>query len=363
MEHDSAGAAAGFSELSAADQAAIRETQKRKKLAKAEAKQRARAAKQQAEDGRSTSGSDGQPAGAAAGAAAAAGASTAAGGDLLAAAAEYPTRISLDSYFGACPGGGFRDPSLPPTEESLTLLMTVLQAGDTQAASLNTCNYFQFSGTQDALWDATFNARLAWEGFFTITTSRRSRAGSGGREPLPELQPFYGVLTWPNFYAAKHIRTHLSRMRRRELPGAAPEAAAADATGQTETETDPSGGGASEPPAAASRTKKRLYLEDCADRHACWQHLEDYHNSAARAEHGDNWLTERYFEMMVAASDDPSISYRMHTILMIEEEEVAVDEEGGSATDGARVVRCVCCSCEPSAGFAHCLLPGVSIVL
>jgi hypothetical protein len=44
MEHDSA---AGFSELSAADQAAIRETQKRQKLVKAEAKQRARVAKQQ----------------------------------------------------------------------------------------------------------------------------------------------------------------------------------------------------------------------------------------------------------------------------------------------------------------------------
>ena len=67
--------------------------------------------------------------------------------------------------------------------------------------------------------------------------------------------------------------------------------------------------------------------------------------------------------MMVAASDDPSISYRMHTILMIEEE-VAVGEEGGSGTDGARVVRCVCCSCEEAvAGFAHHLLPRASIVL
>ena len=47
------------------------------------------------------------------------------GDDLLAASTGYPTRISLDDYFGACPGGGFRDPNLPPTEESLFLLMQV----------------------------------------------------------------------------------------------------------------------------------------------------------------------------------------------------------------------------------------------
>ena len=292
-----------FSELSTAEQTAVREAQKRKKLAKALAKktkQRAKRAQldpaaehhQSALQEKATD-SDGS------------GSVSGPARDLLAAVASYPTRISLESYFGACPGGGFRDPSLPPTEKSLALVMRALQAGDEQALSLNTCNYFQFSGSLDAVWDATFNARLAWEGFFTITTARRVRGGAtGGREPLPELQPFYGVLTWPNFHAAKHVRTHLRRMRRR----------CAESAGKgVQYDGDPATLG------TQTSTRRRLYLEDNTDRRTCWQYLEDYHNSPARAEHGDNWLTERYFEMMVAASDDPGNCFRMHTILMVEE--------------------------------------------
>lgn len=326
---------ASFSELSAAEQVAVREAQKRKKLAKAQAKQAKQRARADATEQQPAAGPGSSAAATTAGPA----------GDLLAAVASYPTRISLDSYFGACPGGGFRDPGLPPTEQSLALLMRVLQAGDEQARSLNTCNYFQFSGSADAVWDPTFNARLAWEGFFTITTARRARGGArGDREPLPELQPFYGVLTWPNFYAAKNVQTHLGRMRRRlfadSVAGEGTESAVRTA-----------------PTRAQASSRRRLCLEDNADRRTCWQHLEDYHSSPARAEHGDNWLTERYFEMMVAASDDPSNSFRMHTILMVEEElewpeDVGLDGADGKRTSGeapaggsvsttsARVIRC-----------------------
>lgn len=289
-----------FSDLSAAEQRIVREAQKRKKLAKAQAKEAKQRARAEATEREQQSTSLHTEATAEEGGAA--GPSVMAG-DLLAAVATYPSRISLESYFGACPGGGFRDPSLPPTEKSLALLMRVLQAGDEQAQSLNTCNYFQFSGSLDAVWDATFNARLAWEGFFTITTARRTRSGRGDREPLPELQPYYGVLTWPNFHSAKHVQTHVARLRRRLLE---------QTTAAKVVESDTGAG--------ATTTRIRLCLEDNADRRKCWQHLEDYHNSPARADHGDNWLTEKYFEMMVAASDNPGNNFRMHTILMVEEE-------------------------------------------
>lgn len=55
--------------------------------------------------------------------------------DQLAAVAAYPDQISMDSYFGACPGGLFRDPGLPPTERSLELLMEVLQVRQLGVAS------------------------------------------------------------------------------------------------------------------------------------------------------------------------------------------------------------------------------------
>lgn len=330
-----------FAELPASDQDAVREAQKRKKNEKALAKAAARA-KKAAADAAEGSAQAGAPAAGDAGA----GGQPAGGGDLLAASTTYPTRISMDEYFGACPGGGFRDPNLPPTEESLSLLMQVLQADGSQAASLNSCSHFQFSGSDDALWDPTFNARLAWEGFFTITTTRRVRRGKKAakevREPLPELQPFYGVLTWANFHAAKHVRTHLTKMRKRMgldesakvelermtewrlkellkrdfdyedehfVEGGTAFVAAAGGWGAA---TKPKKELVEEawkwlnPHTKAPRLRqKRMWVEDSPSRRSCWQRLQDYHNSPARAEHGDNWLTERYFDMMVAASDDP----------------------------------------------------------
>ena len=59
------------------------------------------------------------------------------------AAEDYPTLITQDAYFDACPGGRFRDPTLPPCDESLALLLRALDAGDDQARSLSACHYFQ----------------------------------------------------------------------------------------------------------------------------------------------------------------------------------------------------------------------------
>lgn len=189
---------------------------------------------------------------------------------------EYPASITRDQYFGACRGGLFRDPSFPPTERSLENLLAVLNAGDSQARRIGTCNYFQFSGSEDAVWDPRFNARLAYEGFFTITMQRR-----GKREPLPELQPFYGVLTWPNFGQSKHVRKVVSRLRR--------------------------------------LSENQYELKNCADPQRTWKLLNAYHCK----KYGSNWLTKQYFDMLRRASDDPSINFKMHCIELYAKEEVA----------------------------------------
>jgi len=122
-----------------------------------------------------------------------------------------------------------------------------------------------------------FNARLAYEGFFTITTTRRSVFG-GVTEPLPELQPYYGVLTWPNFENSKHVRKVLQRLQRLEC---------------------------------------RYRLANCRDPRHTWKHLDAYH----RKKYGSNWLTDRYFEMLRLASADPSVNFKMHCIELVAEDE------------------------------------------
>lgn len=126
-----------------------------------------------------------------------------------------PSRCTVTSneYFEACPHGRFRDANLAPTVESLELLLRVLSGDDEHAQDLNKCNYFQFSGPAKALWNPRFNARLAWEGFFTIT----ARTGPNRRvEPLPELQPYYGVLLWRNFEQSGHVKKMLKRLTREQ---------------------------------------------------------------------------------------------------------------------------------------------------
>ena len=101
--------AAAFGSLSPAEQEAVRESQRRRKLEKQQAREANRRKKEQTQ------------------AAATSGAGEQAAEDPLAAVTAYPDQISMDSYFGACPGGLFRDPGLPPSESSLELLMAVLQ--------------------------------------------------------------------------------------------------------------------------------------------------------------------------------------------------------------------------------------------
>ena len=196
------------------------------------------------------------------------------------------SRLTHDEYFGACPGGLFRDPQLPPTAESLTLLLQVLEGDDEQARELNTCNYFQFSGREAALWDATFNARLAWEGFFTITANTGPRRRI---EPLPELQPFYGVLTWDNFENAKVVRKTLARL---------------------------------------ARQRHGYQLSDRVDPERTWRRMEAYH--AAR--NSSNWLTKRYFEMMQKASEDPAVNFTLHCIELSH----SIELSHGERADGER---------------------------
>lgn len=198
------------------------------------------------------------------------------------------TVVSRDEYFDACPSGLFRDPNLPATADGLALLLRVLDAGDENASRLQRCNYFQFSGPESALWDPEFNARLAWEGFFTITASTGKRRKT---EPLPELQPFYGVLTWPNFAASKHVRTTLARLRREQ---------------------------------------RGYRLAHNSDPLRTWQQIEGYH----AVQHGSNWLTRQYFEMMRLADADPTINFRMHCIELYAADEDAEDAEDGLAGSG-----------------------------
>ena len=96
----------------------------------------------------------------------------------------YPDKVSQQQYFDAAAGGLFRDARLTATVPSVDLLLRLLaQPGN---AELRTCNYFMFSGTAEQQWDPTLLAKLAYEGFFTIT--HQPRFGSEAL-PLPELQP------------------------------------------------------------------------------------------------------------------------------------------------------------------------------
>eukprot|EP00971_Amphidinium_carterae_P328865 6460961-Amphidinium_carterae.1 len=69
--------------------------------------------------------------------------------------------------------------------------------------------YFHFAGALPRVWDPVFLARLAWEGFFTITSELDGR----GREPLPELQPFYGVIDWKDLNLSKNNRKVLRKLK------------------------------------------------------------------------------------------------------------------------------------------------------
>eukprot|EP00434_Breviolum_minutum_P038155 symbB.v1.2.033837.t1/scaffold4260.1/size42279/2 len=143
------------------------------------------------------------------------------------------THITMEEYFAACRGGVFRQDGFRASEEmvehllSLDFSQVVGKFRDGTPVRLSSFNYFMFDGTDKQIWvrdlgifhqihlrpwvswqDPTFLARLAYEGFFTITTGR-----SRDRMPLPELQPYYGVLDWTNFNRSKPVKKALKRIK------------------------------------------------------------------------------------------------------------------------------------------------------
>eukprot|EP00930_Biecheleria_cincta_P004763 TRINITY_DN105699_c0_g1_i1.p1 TRINITY_DN105699_c0_g1~~TRINITY_DN105699_c0_g1_i1.p1 ORF type:complete len:408 (+),score=63.13 TRINITY_DN105699_c0_g1_i1:45-1268(+) len=191
-------------------------------------------------------------------------------------AKHYPTLLSKDEYFGACRAGLFRQTGFKATEANIAILMDMdfsqVVGHDRQGKPicLADFNYFQFEGSNDEIWDPIFLARLAHEGFFTITTGRFR----GEPEPLPELQPFYGVLDWPDMNRSKAVRKALRRVSE-----------------------------------ASSQNKDyRLYCNKHLD--LTYELLDKYQ----KEQHGCNWMTRKYFETCRRASDDPRINFHLHSI-------------------------------------------------
>ena len=185
------------------------------------------------------------------------------------------THITEDEYFGVCGGARFRDPRIPPTEAAIAFVLSAARPG----GPLSTCQYFQFTGTEEALWAPVFNARLLHEGFFTITSATGQFRAV---EPLPELQPFYSVLLWRHFEASRHVRRALGRLR---------------------------------------GSDRRFRLVDRAAPTRSWRRVEAYHV----ARHGTNWLTARYFAMLRRAAELCPASFTLHAIEMFEEREGEAD--------------------------------------
>jgi len=133
---------------------------------------------------------------------------------------------------------------------------------------------------------------MAYEGFFTITTRRTSVApwdflGMGKTEPLPELQPFYSVVAWPNFETSRHVRKAVRQLQ---------------------------------------NSGRKYYIANCLDPERTWRLLDDYH----RAGYDTNWLTKQYFEMLRAASADPSVNFKLQCV-----ELYCSDEDGTSSKQQA----------------------------
>eukprot|EP00435_Cladocopium_sp_Y103_P019309 s3385_g4.t1 len=148
---------------------------------------------------------------------------------------------------------------------------------DGSPVRLSSFNYFLFDGTDKQIWDPIFLARLAYEGFFTITTGGRSCPDlnwSRERIPLPELQPYYGVLDWKNFNQAKPVKKALKRVQSEGCPGC------------------------------------KYYLYCNRNLKLTYQGLNQYHKD----QNGENWMTWKYLEAFKAASDNPKINFRLHSI-------------------------------------------------
>ena len=168
---------AAFSSLDARAQAAVREQQRQRKQVRKERKLAAQArATTNTLHGESLEGS------------------------------EYPDRISRDEYFDAVPSGLYVLPALRAKPEHLTRILSLVN----EVEDLAQYCYFVFSPCKPEAWDPAFNARLLWEGFFTITADL---VHGMEPQPLPELQPFYGVVHWHFFESSCSVRKNLRRVR------------------------------------------------------------------------------------------------------------------------------------------------------
>lgn len=184
---------------------------------------------------------------------------------------EYPDRLSRSDYFGAVPYGMYHRPDLRATPEHVTNLLS-LAARD---PGVGAHSYFLFGLGTSSAWNPAFNARLLWEGFFTITAN----LGVGGEpQPLPELQPFYSVLHWSYFERSPAVRKSLRRL---VAQAASPDTGAGDSL-------EGEGGGAACGAAAGVR-EGGYRLVVSKDVEASWRQLDRYQGDR----HSTNWMTLR----------------------------------------------------------------------
>lgn len=226
---------------------------------------------------------------------------------------DYPTKITEEEYFTACPRYFFTDATLMANEEGLEVLMRLVD-GDNVIGSdrrgrevrLSQYQYFIFAGSQKQIWDPTFYAKLAFEGFFTITNQDR------GGDPLPELQPFYGVVDWANFNSSKHMRKVLKKLKGSYQK---PDGAAAADPGADETLDED---------LADSSGKYHMYSS--LDLDGTYERLDTYQKS----KHGCNWMHKKYFITMKVASADPRINFKLHSIELYDGPVVASGSDSGT---------------------------------
>lgn len=205
--------------------------------------------------------------------------------------AVYPKEISMREYFSACPRGKYSHASLEALEENITRILKLTAPG----SSLSLFHYFQFAGADSQVWDPSFYAKCAYEGFFTITSDDPRPGGESEvshlePEPLAELQPFYSVIDWPNFENAKVVQKTLKRLQR---PG----------------------------------LELSYRLRHTTNGAEVWRCVEHCHTKA----HGRNWLTQRYLDLMAAANKDPSLNFQLHVFELFEEDAHGLIDTAGDS--------------------------------
>jgi hypothetical protein len=195
---------------------------------------------------------------------------------------KYPTHITQQEYFEACPAGLYECKELICQQESVDILLkfvsdqvVVGRFRDGSNATFAHFNYFKFCAEDDSVWDPTLHARLAYEGFFTITTE--AEKGSHMKIPLTELQPFYSVCFWEEFERAKMVRKCLNKLR-------------------------------------SSDNSLKYKICTASDGSKVLAAIEAYHTKR----HGSNWLTPRFLMMMKETSDDPLLNFKLHVIELYE---------------------------------------------